>query len=322
MKKLILGVILAATLIGCNGKDKENVTNDTTKKTIKIGITQIVEHPSLDAIRKGVEDAIKESKYKDQVVFDYQNAQGDFITAQTIGAQFNQKNDMVVAISTPSAQAALNKVHTKPLFFTAVTNPTIAGLKGNNVTGVSDMSPVEEQVKLIKSLLPNAKTIGTIYTTSEANSTYLVKKFTKAANEAGYKVIAKGVTSVNEIASAMDSLSGNVDVLYTSKDNNIASAYSLIVSKANKANLPIIGATKDFTLAGALAASGVSEYLVGHTTGEMIVEYLDGKTIKDLPITYIHKSELTINQEQMEKFNIKLNAQQKKDIEVLKTIIK
>ncbi|MCS5421289.1 MULTISPECIES: ABC transporter substrate-binding protein [Psychrilyobacter] len=313
MKKLILGIILIMVLAGCQEKKKDGVT-----EKINIGITQIVEHPSLDLIRKGVEDALKDSEYKDKIIFSYQNAQGDFITAQTIAAQFNENSDIIVAITTPSAQAALNKIPEKPLFFTAVTNPVIAGLEGKNITGVSDMSPVKDQVKLIQEFLPKTKTIGTIYTTSEANSTYLVEEFTKAAEKAGYKVIARGVTNVIEIASAMDSLMGAVDVIYTAKDNNIASAYSLIIDRANKADIPVIGATKDFTEAGALASSGISEYQVGYQTGEMILRHLSGEKIKDLPIEYLKKSELTINEKQMKKYGISLDSDQLKNIEIIK----
>jgi len=318
MKKLILGIILIMILVGCQDKNKEDKKKVNIIQKINIGITQIVEHPSLDSIRNGVEDALKNSKYKDQVIFNYQNAQGDFITAQTIATQFNENSDIIVAITTPSAQAALNKISEKPLFFTAVTNPVIAGLKGENITGVSDMSPVKEQVKLIQKLLPKTKTIGTIYTTSEANSTYLVEEFTKAAEKVGYKVIARGVTNVTEIASAMDSLIGEVDVLYTAKDNNIASAYSLIIDRADKANIPVIGATRDFTEAGALASSGISEYQVGYQTGKMILRYLDGEKIEDMPIEYLTKSELTINEKQMKKYGISLNEDQTKNIEIIK----
>lgn len=317
MKKLILGIILIVTLVGCQEKNKENNKSSKLKGEINIGITQIVEHPSLDLIRNGIEDALKDSKYKDKIIFNYQNAQGDFITAQTIADQFNENSNIVIAITTPSAQAALNKIPEKPLFFTAVTNPVIAGLKGKNVTGVSDMSPVTEQVKLIQDFFPKTKTIGTIYTTSEANSTYLVDEFTKAAEKVGYKVIARGVTNVTEIASAMDSLVGDVDVIYTAKDNNIASAYSLIIDRANKANIPVIGATKDFTKLGALASSGISEYQVGYQTGEMVIRYLNGEQIKDMPIEYLKKSELTINREQMKKYGILLNKEQLKNIEII-----
>lgn len=317
MKKLILGIILITVLAGCQEKNEEGKKKDKATEKINIGITQIVEHPSLDLIRNGVEDALKESKYKDKVIFNYQNAQGDFITAQTIAAQFNENSDIIVAITTPSAQAALNKIPKKPLFFTAVTNPVMAGLIGENVTGVSDMSPVEEQVKLIQEFLPETKTIGTIYTTSEANSTYLVEEFTVAAEKAGYKVITRGVTNVTEIASAMDSFMKDVDVIYTAKDNNIASAYSLIIDRANKAEIPVIGATKDFTKAGALASSGISEYQVGYQTGKMVIRHLNGEEIKDLPIEYLKKSELTINEKQMKKYGILLDKDQLKNIEII-----
>ncbi len=315
MKKILAGVILAGAMVGCAGKGDEA---DSSEGVIKIGISQIVEHPSLDQIRQGVEDAVGESQFGERVVFDFQNAQGDFVTAQSIAEQFDRSADMMVAITTPSAQAAQNKITDKPVFFTGVTNPQGAGLTAENVTGVSDMSPVDEQVRLITELLPEAHRIGTVYNTGEANSVFLTEEFTKAAEKQGLKVVARGVTSVNEVAAAMDTFKGNVDAIYTTKDNTVASAYSLIVNKADEAEIPVIGVTRDFTEMGALASAGTSEYDAGYQAGEMIVRYLAGEEMANLPMENVENIEVTVNAEKAKIYNINTEDMEKNGVNIIK----
>lgn len=296
MKKLF--ILLLVILCTACGTEKQ--------KKIEIGITQIVEHSSLDDVRRGVIDALKEKGYdKNKVNIDYKNAQGDFGTAQVIAQEFNNKSDIIIAISTPSAQAAANNIKDKPIFFSAITNPESAGILRKNVTGVSDKSPVKKQVQLIKKLLPEAKNIGIVYNTSEQNSFYLTDAFTKAAEEEGYTVKIKGINNISEMASALDTLLPTIDVLYTSIDNTIASTYPLIVEKCNKANKPIIGATKSFADQGALAVDGISDYQVGYQTGEMAARYLSGEKIENIPYEVVEKSEMYINKDVAEKFGIK-----------------
>ncbi len=299
MKKIF--VLLLVLLFAACGQNNE--------KKIEIGITQIVEHPSLDDVRKGVIDALRDNNYgEDRINITYRNAQGDFAAAQIIAQEFNTKSDITVAISTPSAQAAVNNIKEKPIFFAAITNPETAGVLEKNVTGVSDKSPVEKQAALIQRLLPDAKKIGIVYNTSEQNSFYLTEEFTKAAEKKGFKIIVRGITTVNEMASALDTLLPEVDVLYTSIDNMLASAYPLIVEKSNKAGKPIIGATKSFAEQGALAAEGISDYQVGYQTGEQVVRYLNGEKIENIPYEIVEKSELTINKEAAEKFGVTLSS--------------
>lgn len=296
MKKLF--ILLLVILCTACGTEKQ--------KKIEIGITQIVEHSSLDDVRRGVIDALKEKGYdENKVNIDYKNAQGDFGTAQVIAQEFNNKSDIIIAISTPSAQAAANNIKDKPIFFSAITNPESAGILRKNVTGVSDKSPVKKQVQLIKKLLPEAKNIGIVYNTSEQNSFYLTDAFTKAAEEEAYTVKIKGINNISEMASALDTLLPTIDVLYTSIDNTIASTYPLIVEKCNKANKPIIGATKSFADQGALAVDGISDYQVGYQTGEMAARYLSGEKIENIPYEVVEKSEMYINKDVAEKFDIK-----------------
>lgn len=296
MKKLF--ILLLVILCTACGTEKQ--------KKIEIGITQIVEHPSLDDIRKGVIDALKEKGYdENKININYKNAQGDFGTAQVIAQEFNNISDVIIAVSTPSAQAAVNNVKNKPVFFSAVVNPENAGILRKNVTGVSDKSPVKKQVELIEKLLPEAKNIGIVYNTSEQNSFYLTEEFTKVAEEKGYTVKVKGISNISEMASALDTLLPTIDVLYTSIDNTVASTYPLIVEKSNKANKPIIGATKSFADQGALAIDGISDYQVGYQTGEMVAKYLNGEKIENIPYEVVEKSEIHINKDVAEKFGIK-----------------
>lgn len=296
MKKLF--ILLLVILCTACGTEKQ--------KKIEIGITQIVEHPSLDDVRKGVIDALKEKGYdENKININYKNAQGDFGTAQVIAQEFNNTSDVIIAISTPSAQATVNNVKNKPIFFSAVVNPESAGILRKNVTGVSDKSPVKKQVELIEKLLPEAKNIGIVYNTSEQNSFYLTEEFTKVAEEKGYTVKIKGISNISEMASALDTLLPTIDVLYTSIDNTVASTYPLIVEKSNKANKPIIGATKSFADQGALAIDGISDYQVGYQTGEMVAKYLNGEKIENIPYEVVEKSEIHINKDVAEKFGIK-----------------
>lgn len=295
MKKILL-FMLMVLCIAC-GKEKED--------RIKIGITQIVEHQSLDDVRQGIVDSLKANGYgEDKVEISYKNAQGDFGTAQIIAQEFKNTSDIVVAISTPSAQAAVNNIKDKPIFFAAITNPESAGVLAENVTGVSDRSPVKKQVELIKEVLPETKKIGIVYNTSEQNSFYLTDEFKKEAEKNGYEVVIKGITNVNEIASALDTILPEIDVLYTTIDNTIASTYPLIIDKSKKANKPVIGATKSYVDQGALASEGISDYKVGYQTGEMIVRYLKGEDIKNMKFEVVRESERYINREVAKNFKI------------------
>ena len=296
MKKLF--ILLLVILVTACGTEKQ--------KKIEIGITQIVEHPSLDDVRKGIIDALKANGYdENKININYKNAQGDFGTAQVIAQEYNNKSDVIIAISTPSAQAAANNIKDKPIFFSAITNPESAGILRKNVTGVSDKSPVKKQVELIEKLLPEAKNIGIVYNTSEQNSFYLTEEFTKAAKEKGYTVKVKGISNISEMASALDTLLPTIDVLYTSIDNTIASTYPLIEEKSNKADKPIIGATKSFVEQGALAVDGISDYQVGYQTGEMAARYLNGEKIENIPYEVVEKSEMYINKDVAKRFGIK-----------------
>jgi len=275
-------------------------------KIINIGITQIVEHPALDDTRNGIIDALKENGYDEsKIKICYKNAQGDFPTAQLIGQEFNSTCDIGVGISTPSAQALVNTMKDKPIFFSVVAYPETAGVLQENVTGVSHRNPIDTHITLIKDLLPDTKKIGVIFNTSEANSSEITEEFARLGREEGYEVITTGISNMSEVMSALDMLLDRIDVLYTPTDNMLASSYPLVVEKCRIKNIPIIASTESFVEQGALAAEAISEYEVGKQTGEMIVRYLKGEKIENIPYEIVNKTDRIINDEVAERFNIK-----------------
>lgn len=299
MKKIltILGLMLGLTTLSV-----------AAEKEIKIGVTQIVEHPSLDAARAGIEKAIKDKAPEKKVKIEYQSAQGDFGTAQLIAKSYvSSKKDMIVAISTPSAQAALNATKTIPIVYTAVTDGVSAGLKGDNITGTSDMSPLDKQITLINNILPKAKKVGFLYNPSEQNSLLLLKKFNEIAKVKGLTVVEKGVSSVNDINLAIDSLLGQIDVLYIPTDNLVVSSASLVLQKANRKKIPVISSIEDIVKKGALATESIDYEKLGYQTGERIVEILNGKNPKAIPVETLKETTLIINKKAAQTYKIDLN---------------
>lgn len=301
-------------LVAC-GKKEEAV------KPIKIGLTQIVEHPSLDQIKQGIIDRLAEKGYKDgeKIVINFQNAQGEMTNADLIAKDFAAKEDIIVAITTPSAQAALNATKDKPIFYSAVTDPVAAGLKGTNITGTSDATPIEAQINLAKELLGDFKKIGIVYNIGEANSEAQVQAVKALGEKNGFEVIAKGVNTVNDIAPALDVILDDIDFLYTPVDNMLASSYPVIVKKANERNKPVIGSVTDYVQQGALATEGINQYKIGVQTADMIIKYLEGKTkIADLPFETVKDTDLLINETVAGTLGIKISDELSKRAKFVK----
>jgi len=292
---VVASLILSAGLLAKSKKDDR----------ITVGISQIVEHLSLDESRRGVIDGLKEKGYDEsKVEIVYKNAQGDFPTSQLIAQEFNDTADIIVAVATPAAQAAVNVVKTKPVFFTVVAYPESAGVLQKNVTGACNRIPTAKHVALIKELLPKAKKIGIIYNNSEKNSAETMAAFSEKAKEAGYELVVRTVTTTNDIASALDSIVGEIDLLYSTNDNMIATAYPIVIDKCNAKNVPIISAVKVFVDQGALATEYIDEYDVGIETGHMIARYLEGEKIENMPYIPVEKSTRYINPDIAKKFGI------------------
>lgn len=320
-KIVVLIILLVVSLVGCKSVD----TSKDDK--IQIGITQITEHPALDLAREGFIKALKDNGFEDgnNIEIDFQSAQGDIPTSQTIAQNFvSQNKDIIFAISTPSAQSAFNSTKEIPILITAVTDPVEAGIVKSiektqtNVTGTSDITPVNKQFELIKMLVPNAKKVGVIYNTSEINSKIQVDMAKEEAKKIGFDIEEVGVSSVNEVAQAMDKLIQSVDVVYTPADNIVASSMSLIANKCNEKNIPIIGAEESHVKLGALATEGINYKQLGYETGLMAVEVLNGKKPQDMSIEHIKNTTLVINEEVAEKLNIQIPNDLKSKAQLVK----
>jgi putative ABC transport system substrate-binding protein len=313
---VLVALLLATSILGGCAKSQTAATAvsvQSEKKVVKIGVNQIVEHPALDSSRKGFIEALKSKGFEEgkNLEIDFQNAQGEPATAQTIAQNFvSKKKDMILAIATPSAQASYNATKNIPILITAVTDPVKAGIVKSldkpetNVTGTSDNIPIETQFELLKKLVPSGKRVGIIYNTSEANSEIQLESAKKAAPSFGLEIATAGITNVNEIPQALGALLDKIDVLYVPTDNMVVAAMPLISSQCFKKNIPIIGSERGQVEAGALATTGIDYYKLGFQTGLAAVEVLNGKAPKDIPVTTLKDMQLVINTDAAKKLNI------------------
>lgn len=271
---------------------------------IKIGITQIVEHPALDAARKGFIDQMAELGYVEgkNVEYDIQSAQGDMSIAQTIAQKFVTDGvDMILALATPSAQAAANVTDTIPILITAVTDPVAAGLvdsidvPGGNVTGTSDLTPVAKQLELIQRIKPSVKRIGVVYNAGEINSVVQVDLAKQIAKDMGISIIDAPAANSGGVFQAAQSLVGRVDAIYVPTDNTVASSIESVIMVAESAGLPLVVGEEGMVRRGSLGTVGIDYYQLGRQTARMAVEVLNGASPAAMPIQYLDSDALIIN---------------------------
>lgn len=271
---------------------------------VTVAVTAIVEHPALDAVRDGVKEALVEAGYKDgeNLKFMYESAQGNPGTAAQIARQFvGEEPSVIVPISTPSAQAVVSATRDIPVVFTAVSDPVGAQLvkdvakPGRNVTGLSDMSPVAEHIKLIQEISPNAKSIGFLYNTAETNSVSILAALKEEAAKNGMTVVESVATKSAEVQGAARSLVGRADVFYIPTDNTIVSAFEAAVGVAEEAKIPLYAADTGSVDRGAVAALGFNYFDVGKQTGAIVARILKGEAPGDIPVTVAAGTDLVIN---------------------------
>lgn len=326
--KILISTLLMSSIL-LTGCSVENLSNSKSAKNniIEIGIGQIAEHPALDDSRRGFIDALESKGFKDgeNIKIDYKNAQGDIPTAQTIAQDFvYDKKDIILAIATPMAQAVFNSTKDIPTLITAVSDPVGAGLvksikkPDTNITGTSDATPVEKQFNLIKSLVPNTKKIGVLYNTSERNSEIQVDVIKKISSDFGFEIVTAGVTSVNEVPQALQSLLNDVDVLYTPTDNLVASSASLIANKCIDNKIPFIASEEALVKQGALATEGIDYYKLGSQTGLLAVDIINGKKPQEIPVTTLEDTSLVINLDTAKKLNINIPNKLKEKSKLIK----
>ncbi|EJT03530.1 ABC transporter substrate-binding protein [Rhizobium sp. CCGE 510] len=297
---------LAATLALSLPAKADNVT---------VAVTAIVEHPALDAARKGILDALTAAGYKEgeNLKFVFESAQGNPATAAQIARQFaGDEPNVIVPISTPSAQAVVSSTRDIPVVFTAVSDPLGAQLvknldkPGGNVTGLSDMSPVAEHIALIKEILPDVKTIGYLYNSGEANSVSLLAVLKSEAEKAGLKVVESAATKSAEVQGGARALVGRADVIYIPTDNTIISALEGAVAVAEESKLPLFTADTDSVSRGSIAALGFNYYDVGKQTGEIVVRVLKGENPGDIAVKTAAGSDLVVNKAAAAKMGVTL----------------
>lgn len=331
----ILSLILAGAMVmsmaGCGGKtagtETEGATAGTAETTtaaetttegeaaaetvagsdkeFKIGVLQLVQHAALDSANEGFIAALDESGIKYKV--DQQNASGDQSTCLTIANKLvTDGDDLILAIATPAAQAVAGVTSDIPVLLTAVTDPADSDLvadnkaPGGNVSGTSDLTPVKEQIDLLKQLIPEAKKVGILYCSAESNSELQASMAKEAIEAAGMEAINFTVSSSNEIQTVVESMVGKIDALYAPTDNTIAAGMATVAMVANDNKIPVICGEKGMVDAGGLATYGIDYYQLGYLTGQQAVRILtEGADISAMPIEYlpVDKCELSVNEE-------------------------
>ncbi|EGR5153246.1 ABC transporter substrate-binding protein [Vibrio cholerae] len=302
-------VIATAVLAGAALLSSQSIM----AKTAKVAVSQIVEHPALDATRQGLLDGLKAKGYEEgkNLEFDYKTAQGNPAIAVQIARQFVGENpDVLVGIATPTAQALVSATKTIPIVFTAVTDPVGAKLvkqleqPGKNVTGLSDLSPVEQHVELIKEILPNIKSIGVVYNPGEANAVSLMELLKLSAAKHGIKLVEATALKSADVQSATQAIAEKSDVIYALIDNTVASAIEGMIVAANQAKTPVFGAATSYVERGAIASLGFDYYQIGVQTADYVAAILEGKEPGSLDVQVAKGSDLVINKTAAEQLGI------------------
>ena len=260
----------------------------------KIGISQFVTHPALDATVEGFKAALAEAGFT-SITYDVQNAQADMATTSTIAQKFAGEGDLdlILTVATPSSQAVVKAVTTTPIVFSAVTDPVGSGLvadaeaPGANVTGVSDMQPVEPILALVKQLKPDAKTVGAIYSAGEANSVFLVNAEKELAASMGLEIIEATAGTPAEVQAAAQSLIGRVDAITTIGDNTAATALESIVKVCEENGILLLAGDPDSVERGAAAGYGFDYTTVGKEAGMVAAQILSGMPIANVPVVFV-----------------------------------
>lgn len=317
---IILVLMVAMIFVGCSTNVKEiddnveEVANEVSEEVVfKIGISQLAEHPALDDARKGFEDGLKELGMN--VEIDYKNAQADVENTISIAQKFvNDKTDLIYTIATQAAQSAKQVTSDIPIIFSAVTDPVVAELvdsmesPGGNVTGTSDASPMDRQLQLFKDLDNSIEKVGIIFNTSEPNSQVQIEMAKEIALDLGIEIVEVGISTINDIPQAVDSIIKRVDGIYTITDNMVASAVNVVSEKAIKQNMITIGAEDSHVDGGILMTDGISYYELGKQSAKMAKEILvDGKNPANIPAAKSENTQKAVNQQTLKALGLDEN---------------
>ena len=281
-----------------------------------VAITQIVEHPALDAAHQGVVDELAERGYREgeNLRLMHESAQGNSAIASQIARKFvGESPDVIVAIATPSAQTVAAAAREIPVIFSAVTDPVAAKLvksweaPGANITGVSDMLPIEKHLDMLQRVMPDAKRIGTVYNPGEANAAALVELLEERLSARGLELVKGAATKTSEVLGAARSLVGKADAIYLTTDNTVISAAEAVISVGERAKIPVFAADTATVERGAVAALGFNYYNHGRQTGAMVARVLEGASTADMPVEIMEELDLYVNPEAGERMGITLS---------------
>lgn len=315
--KRMIGVLMIASLVmigaGCS-----SATQSGGNKKLTVGVIQYTSHVALDAAREGFVTALADNGFKDgdKITIDLQNAQADQSNLSTISDRFvSNKEDLVLAIATPSAQAIAGKTTEIPILGTAITDYEAARLvksneePGGNVSGTTDMNPINEQIDLLTKLVPNAKTVGVLYTSSEDNSVLQAKLAKEAIEKKGMKYVEVTVTNSNDVQQATQSIVGQCDAIYIPTDNVFASAMPQVQNITTQSKTPVICGESGMVESGGLATLGINYYDLGYQTGLMAVKILNGEAKPaTMPIESATKFDYAINGKVAEEIGLTIPA--------------
>ncbi|GIO29725.1 MULTISPECIES: ABC transporter substrate-binding protein [Paenibacillus] len=329
---VVMSVILGAALAGCGSSDGKKTEaggseTQTDKKTYKIAISQIMEHPSLDATREGFLAALKDAGISegDNLKVDYKNAQGDAATnlsiAQTIASN---KEDLVFTIATGSTQAVVKQVKDKPIVFASVTDPVDAKIvsnlekPGGNVTGVSDTNPaaVQRLTDFIAKYFPNIKTVGLVINEGEPNAEVMAKNAEEMFGKHNIKLVRAAVTNTSEVKQAAQSLVGRSDAFFTTLDNTVVSGVDSIIQVANENHIPFFSSDYDTVEKGAFATVGFKYFDHGYEAGKIAVDILkNGKNPGDIPVSMQEKLDVVLNLKAAEAQGVTVTDEMKNEVQ-------
>ncbi|RXJ91644.1 ABC transporter permease [Arcobacter sp. CECT 8983] len=290
------------------------VSSALQAKPVYVATTAIVEHPALDAVRDGVKQALIDNGYSgDKLKFTYESAQGKpDIASQIARKMVGEEPDIIVAIATPSAQAAVTATKSIPVVFSAVTDPLAAKLvphlekPSGNVTGLSDMANLKEHLELIKEFIPNLKAVGIPYNPGEANSVSMLASMKKEASKMGIEIVEAAAPKSSDVMIAAKQLVGKVDAIYCSTDNTIISAVESVVKVGIDAQVPVFASDTSTVERGAVAAVGYNYFDMGKQTGDIVVRILKGEKPGNIDVKMAKGTDLYINLKMAKKMGVKV----------------
>lgn len=320
-KRSLLALMCAGILIltACGTKTEKS---DGEHSKIKVGVVQFVEHPALDRARKGFIEGLKDEGFEVEEVF--KNASGDIsLTNQIPKSLESEKVDLIYAIATPAAQGAKNAVKDIPIIFNAVTDPVSANLvdsnekPGGNVTGVSDYIGPKSQLETFLKVFPEIKSIGTIYSTSEANSESQVKELEAICKEMNLEFKAVGVNNINDVSQAMTSLVKDIDGFFSITDNMISSSVAVVAKKLEANKIPSFAAEQGPVEGGILMTDGIDYEKLGREAAVMAKEIMEGKSSAEVPVYFEKETKMSVNKKVAEVLGLDISEEIFKDANIV-----